>query len=105
MRHLQTGLTLFDQNLATPGYTLFSPMGAKRSLLIDLHGEIVHEWRLPGYTGIYSHLLPNGNLLAGVQTPDGPAVNPTPDTVLSAGNELVMLGGAEQHADFRKTFA
>ncbi|MBT5050085.1 MAG: aryl sulfotransferase [Rhodospirillaceae bacterium] len=74
MRHLQTGLTIHDEDRATPGYTLYSPMGRKESLLIDMHGEIVHEWKLPGYTGIYSHFLPNGNLLAGVKTSDGPGL-------------------------------
>ena len=74
MRHLQTGLTIHDEDRATPGYTLYSPMGRKQSLLIDMNGDIVHEWRLPGYTGIYSHFLPNGNLLAGVKTTEGPGL-------------------------------
>ena len=35
-------------------------------------GRVVHEWQLPGVVGLYAHLLPNGNLLAAVQTADGP---------------------------------
>ena len=73
MRHLVTGLTIFDEARATPGYTIFSPLGRKATHLIDLHGRVVHEWRLPGFAGLYAQLLPNGNLLAAVQTTDGPS--------------------------------
>ena len=72
MRHLRTGLTIFDEARATPGYTIFSPLGRNATHLIDMHGQVVHEWRLPGFAGIYAYLLPNGNLLAAVQTTDGP---------------------------------
>ncbi|MDC0033965.1 aryl-sulfate sulfotransferase [Alphaproteobacteria bacterium] len=72
MRHLQTGLTLFDERRATPGYTLFSPLGRKTTYLVDMQGKVVHEWHLPGYVGIYGYLLQNSNLLAAVQTDDGP---------------------------------
>ena len=72
---------------------------------VDLLVEPVPD-SLAGKTLAESEIgaLPGLSVVA-VQTPDGPAVNPTPDTVLSAGNELVMLGGAEQHANFRKTFS
>ena len=73
MRHLRTGLTIFDEARATPGYTIFSPLGRNATHLIDMHGQVVHEWRLPGFAGIYAYLLPNGNLLAAVQTTDGPS--------------------------------
>jgi Trk K+ transport system NAD-binding subunit len=62
----------------------------------SLAGKTLAESEIGARTGL--------NVIA-VQTPDGPAVNPTPDTMLTEGNELVMLGGAEQHSDFRKTFA
>jgi Trk K+ transport system NAD-binding subunit len=39
-----------------------------------------------------------------LQKPDGPAVNPVGDTVLEADQQLVMLGTAEQLAQFRATF-
>ena len=73
MRHLRTGLTIFDEARATPGYTIFSPLGRNATHLINMHGQVVHEWRLPGFAGIYAYLLPNGNLLAAVQTTDGPS--------------------------------
>ena len=74
MRHLKTGLTLHDQDRATPGYTLFSPFGFNTTLLIDLGGEVVHRWELPGYVGPYGYLLANGNLLVAIQTPEGPGL-------------------------------
>ena len=105
MRHLQTGLTIFDEERATPGYTLFSPMGTKRSLLIDQRGDIVHEWQLPGYTGLYSHLLPNGNLLAGVQTPDGPGLRGSAGLIVELdwdGNVVWQHVNHAHHHDQRR---
>jgi voltage-gated potassium channel len=43
------------------------------------------------------------NVIA-VQKPDGPVVNPTSETELASGFELVVLGSAEHLAEFRKTF-
>ncbi len=43
------------------------------------------------------------NVIA-IQKPDGPALNPTSDSELAPGHELVMLGTAEQHGEFRKEF-
>ena len=43
------------------------------------------------------------NVIA-IQKPDGPALNPTSDSELAPGHELVMLGTAEQHGAFRKEF-
>jgi Trk K+ transport system NAD-binding subunit len=40
-----------------------------------------------------------------IQKPNGPAVNPVGETEFEVGQELVMLGTAEQLATFRKTFA
>ncbi len=40
-----------------------------------------------------------------VQKPDGPAMNPVSETLLEAEQELVMLGNAEQIAEFRRVFA
>jgi hypothetical protein len=66
------GLKINDKDRATPGYTLFSPLGLKKTHIIDMNGTVVHEWDLPGVPGNYAHLLPNGNLLAAVHIPEGP---------------------------------
>ena len=80
-------------------------MGTKRSLLLNLHGEIVHQWQLPGYTRIYSHLLPNGNLLAGVQTPDGPGLRGAAGLIVEidwAGNVVWQHVNHAHHHDQRR---
>ena len=68
----QTGLTHFDEAKATAGYTLFSPAGLTQTPLIDMKGEIVHQWDLPDIPGNYAYLLANGNLLAATRTAEGP---------------------------------
>ena len=60
-----------------------------------LAGHTLGESDLGARTGL--------NVVA-VQKPGGPAVNATGETELEAGYELVMLGTAEQLAEFRKTF-
>ena len=62
MRPLQSGVTLHEHGRASAGYTLFSPLMGNETLLIDVHGSIVHRWPLPGTPAAYSRLLPNGNL-------------------------------------------
>ena len=56
------GLTCLDEEKACPGYVVFSPSRSNKTLLIDLHGNIVHRWKLEYLPGLYGYLLPNGNL-------------------------------------------
>ena len=59
----RTGLTAFDRELAYPGYVLYAPIsGGGTVYLIDLDGNVVHEWHMPYAPGSYGYLLPNGNL-------------------------------------------
>ena len=60
----KTGLTYAETDAATDGFTLFSPINQKRTILVNMRGEVVHEWALPAPPGNYAYLLPNGNLLA-----------------------------------------
>ena len=56
------GLRGCDPERAYPGYTLFTPLTANRTVyLIDLDGEIVHSWNLP-YPPGYGYLTPDGTL-------------------------------------------
>lgn len=70
-----TGTTLYDPESSFNGYTLFSPMNGARgatdfyskpgqAYLIDMNGNVVHEWKLPFPAGLHVELLPNGHLLA-----------------------------------------
>ena len=65
------GLTVRAEG-AFEGYTLVAPLRTTRVLLLDMEGEIAHEWEcgLPAAGGVY--LLENGNLLY----PARPAENP-----------------------------
>jgi hypothetical protein len=71
MRYRDFGLHVCDVERATPGYTLFSPMGCRTSYLIDLCGEVVHRWEHP-LTSTYGYLLENGNLLWSGRLDEGP---------------------------------
>ncbi len=72
MRPLKTGLTDFDAGRAEPGFTLYSPLWRQSTFLLNMEGEVVHEWELPGAPGGYARLLPNGNLFYAAQTEGGP---------------------------------
>ncbi|MCZ6606028.1 MAG: aryl-sulfate sulfotransferase [Alphaproteobacteria bacterium] len=70
--HDMVGLRSCNRDRATPGYTLFSPLGQRATYLVDMNGEVVHEWANPSHPGNYGYLLANGNLLIGLFTEDGP---------------------------------
>lgn len=55
------GLRTFNREKTTPGDVLYTPDHSNKFLLINLQGEIVHEW--PAWTSHFGYLLPNGHLL------------------------------------------
>ena len=59
------GVTLCDTERATPGYTLFSPLWQSMTYIINMEGEIVHQWNWKGRANAYGRLLPEGDLLWG----------------------------------------
>ena len=72
MLHNKLGLISHNINKAFSGYTIFSPLGQLSTFLINMKGDVVHEWELPSMPGNYAYLLPNGNLLAAQKTKEGP---------------------------------
>ncbi len=48
---------------ALPGYTLIAPLFSFRTVLVDMEGKVVHEWKSAAPATADAHLLPNGNLL------------------------------------------
>lgn len=63
IRRRGTGLRALDKSKASPGYTLFAPItGSGQVYLIDLEGNVAHQWNLPYPPGSFGYLLPNGNL-------------------------------------------
>ena len=68
MRIRQTGLLERDPARAFPGFTIVTPLRHYHCYLVDMAGETVHQWELPGALGSKAYLLPNGNLLCSVVT-------------------------------------
>lgn len=66
-----TGLTHFDEERASPGYTMFSMIYGERTYLVDMRGEVVRTWTPPDANALTYHaeLLPNGNVLMMCITP------------------------------------
>ena len=73
MRYLQRGLTHYDKDRATPGFTIFTPLrGDSVTYLVNMAGEAVHEWKHHAGPTNYGYLLPNGNLLIALRSLDSP---------------------------------
>ena len=63
-RRSGVGLRAADLSRASPGYTLFTPQTADRTVyLIDLEGRVVHTWEAPYPPGLYGYLSERGTLL------------------------------------------
>ena len=65
-----TGVIKWDKAKAYDGYTLFVPNGGTNIYLIDMDGNVVHEWDTPYINDEYAVLLPNGNVLRGACLPE-----------------------------------
>ena len=92
------GLRKYDREKTAPGYVLYTPDHSNRFLLIDLDGEIVHEW--PAWTSHFGYLLPNGHLLLDTEfSPDRPVGVAELDW---EGNE-VWFCPCQIHHDFQRT--
>jgi arylsulfotransferase ASST len=73
LRRRATGLTGLDRDRAFPGYTLYAPLAGDGLVrLVDLAGEVAHEWRMPYRPGRHPRLLPGGTLAYNGAHPDGP---------------------------------
>ncbi len=67
-----TGVTHYDKERATPGYTLFSPIDSEIAKIVNMEGETVHKWDLErGGTNLCA-LLDNGNLFITEKSVEGP---------------------------------
>ncbi len=71
---VNTGL-ISKTEQAFKGYTLFSPIAATSTYLIDLDGRLVHSWECDYEPGQAVYLLENGHLLRTAFA--GPGSNPT----------------------------
>ena len=56
---------------ATPGLTYVEPLNSTVAYLVDLEGEVVHEWSFDSFPGSWAYLLDDGSLLrAGLEDED-----------------------------------
>lgn len=72
-RALQS-VTEYQPHKAYNGFTMFSPMTQVpgNAWLIDMQGRFVHRWKLPGWVRLHADLLPNGNILCGMEDVGAP---------------------------------
>ena len=57
------GVTYYDEYQSAGGFTLFAPQtGYGRVVLINMHGDVEHEWNLPIRPGRDAVILNHGNL-------------------------------------------
>ena len=68
------GVTYHDKAKATPGFTLHTRNFADQIWLIDMDGNVVHEWKTTGGVTHHNYLLPNGNLFVCERVAEGPKV-------------------------------
>jgi hypothetical protein len=57
---------------AFEGYTLFAPLRSTHTYLIDMKGQVVHEWESDAPPGNSVYLLENGHLLRTASVRDNP---------------------------------
>lgn len=64
IRRRGTGLRALDPARASAGLTLFAPLsgGDGTVYLIDLRGNVVHEWKMPSPPNYYGYLTDRGTL-------------------------------------------
>jgi outer membrane protein assembly factor BamB len=74
MRITETGVTLHDKDRATPGFTLYANIRGPKAMLLDMEGNIVHDWPLVSGGINFARLLPNGNLFILEKSEDGPSI-------------------------------
>ncbi len=106
MRFPGRGVTYHDPGKSTAGYTLFAPIIFDTAFLIDLEGEVVHQWQL-GKAGIgFCELLANGNLFIIEDSGDGPDMKPGKGGMLREydwdGNLVWEHHDSAQHHDARR---
>ena len=106
MRQTEAGLTLYNKNKATPGFTLLSPIRHHTVYLLDMDGEIVHRWAAKGKLGGLSYLLPDGHLATTEMAEGGPNLKLGRGGWLREydwdGNLLWEYNDPLQHHDFRR---
>jgi outer membrane protein assembly factor BamB len=73
-RRRGVGLIAHDPALSAGGYTLIAPQtGGGKVYLVDMAGQVAHQWQMPVRPGRHAVILPNGNLGYNGNHPDSPS--------------------------------
>ena len=73
LRRRGAGLIAIDDRHCAGGLTLIAPLSAEgRVVLVDIRGEVVHEWSMSTRPGRHAVLLENGNVGYNGAHPDSP---------------------------------
>ncbi|RPH37798.1 aryl sulfotransferase [bacterium] len=79
IRRRGTGLRALDPDRASPGLTMFAPIGGDGTVyLIDLQGKVVHTWKMPYRPGLYGYLTERGTLFYNGRIPNDTFLGKTP---------------------------
>jgi Arylsulfotransferase (ASST) len=89
IRRRGTGLRALDIDRASAGLTMFASAGEGMIYLIDLHGTVVHTWKMPYPPGLYGYLTEKGTVFYNGQISN--------DSFLGKGP---FKGGAALEADW-----
>lgn len=75
-RRSRHSVTIHDRTRAFQGYNLFTPLclDPGNAWLVDMNGNIMHRWALPGSIRLHCDLLTTGNILCGVTSPKQEAI-------------------------------
>ncbi len=106
MQYRELGLLEHNEKLATPGYTLIAPLRGLVAYLVDMEGDVVHEWALPDKLASLAYMLPGGHLLTSGMTDEGPPIIEAKGGHLREfdwnGNLVWDYVDHAQHHDFRR---
>ena len=106
MRYQKLGLLHHEPARCFGGYTLVAPIRHLHIYLIDMAGEVVHRWNLPGPLGSKALLLPGGNLLFSTVTAEGAPIRAAKGGHIMEmdwdGNVVWERVDHDQHHDIRR---
>lgn len=106
MNFQKIGLLKNEESRVSKGYTTVSTFRGESVKLIDIRGNEVHRWDLPGKLGSLAYLLPGGRLMCSVQVDcDIPLQTARGGRILELsweGEILWEYTDPTQHHDFRR---
>jgi hypothetical protein len=65
----ERGVVANDSSRALPGYNFYNSWKRPRAWLMDMEGNLLHEWHNPDFSRLWHHaeLLPNGDIIVSVK--------------------------------------